>query len=161
MNDLVRSNYNNSSGENKSKVVTASPITLSDSNFAEAINKHPLLVVDFWAPWCGPCRMVSPMIEQLATELAGKVVFGKLNVDENPMTAGAFGIQSIPTITIFKNGGLLMVLLELLQSLRCTQESCHISRTLRPAQIAAVVVVVIVVERCMVNDSSNLTNIVN
>jgi thioredoxin 1 len=81
-----------------------SPITLTDSNFNEMVNNHPLLVVDFWAPWCGPCRMVSPIIEQLATELAGKVVFGKLNVDENPRVASTFGIQSIPTISIFKNG---------------------------------------------------------
>ncbi len=81
-----------------------SPITLTDSNFNEMVVKYPLLVVDFWAPWCGPCRMVSPVIEQLATELAGKVVFGKLNVDENPKVAGTFGIQSIPTISIFKNG---------------------------------------------------------
>jgi thioredoxin 1 len=70
----------------------------------DAVNKYSLLVVDFWAAWCGPCRMVSPTIEQLATELAGKVVFGKLNVDENPITANTFGIQSIPTIAIFKNG---------------------------------------------------------
>jgi thioredoxin 1 len=102
MNDLVRSGY--SSRENKSKVVNVSPIALTDSNFAEAINKYPLFVVDFWAAWCGPCRMVSPIIEELASELAGKVVFGKLNVDENPMTASAFGIRSIPTIAIFKNG---------------------------------------------------------
>jgi thioredoxin len=81
-----------------------SPITLTDSNFNEMVNNYPLLVVDFWAPWCGPCRMVSPIIEQLATELAGKVVFGKLNVDENPRVASTFGIQSIPTISIFKNG---------------------------------------------------------
>ena len=68
------------------------------------MNKYPLFVVDFWAPWCGPCRMVSPLIQQTATELAGEVVFGKLNVDENPMTSSAFGIQSIPSIAIFKNG---------------------------------------------------------
>lgn len=82
----------------------ASPILLTDSNFSNEVGKYPLLVVDFWAPWCGPCRMVSPVIEQLASELAGKVVFGKVNVDENPTVAGAFGIQSIPTIAILKNG---------------------------------------------------------
>ena len=90
-------------GENKSSSVS-SPIMLTDSNFEQALKENPLLVVDFWAVWCGPCRMVAPVIEQLASELAGKVVFGKLNVDENPAISRAFGIQSIPTIAIFKNG---------------------------------------------------------
>ena len=106
MNDVVKRNVmNNSSGGSKgSREVLATPIRLTDTNFMDAVNKYSLLVVDFWAAWCGPCRMVSPTIEQLATELAGKVVFGKLNVDENPITANTFGIQSIPTIAIFKNG---------------------------------------------------------
>src|SRR6476619_6593402 len=84
--------------------VVDSPILLTDSNFNNEVGKYPLMVVDFWAPWCGPCRMVSPVIEQLARELAGKVVFGKVNVDENRTVAVAFGIQSIPTIAILKNG---------------------------------------------------------
>ncbi len=83
---------------------TTTPITLTDQNFNEMVGKHPLLIVDFWAPWCGPCRMVSPVITELSQELAGKAVFGKLNVDENPMIASTFGIQSIPTIAIFRNG---------------------------------------------------------
>lgn len=83
---------------------TTTPFTLTDQNFNEMVGKHPLLIVDFWAPWCGPCRMVSPVITELSQELAGKAVFGKLNVDENPMIASTFGIQSIPTIAIFKNG---------------------------------------------------------
>jgi len=62
------------------------------------------MVVDFWAAWCGPCRMVSPVIEQLASEYAGRVAFGKLNVDENPMVSSKFGVQSIPTILVFKSG---------------------------------------------------------
>jgi thioredoxin 1 len=89
--------------DNKTNTMT-SPIVLTDSNFEGMVRQHPLLVVDFWAAWCGPCRMVSPIIEQLAGEFAGKVVFGKLNVDENPRISSTFGIQSIPTIAIFKNG---------------------------------------------------------
>lgn len=80
------------------------PVTLTDYNFDEMTRKYPYLVVDFWAPWCGPCKMVAPVIDQLAYELSGKVVFGKLNVDENPTVASLFGIQSIPTLMIFKNG---------------------------------------------------------
>jgi thioredoxin 1 len=89
---------------NSDKSLITTPITLNDANFDEVTRKYPLLVVDFWAPWCGPCRMVSPVIEQLAGEMAGKVVFGKLNVDENPILSNKFGIQSIPTIAVFKNG---------------------------------------------------------
>src|SRR5512145_3125278 len=83
---------------------TTTPITLTDHNFNHMVSKYHLLIVDFWAPWCGPCKMVSPVITELSQELAGKAVFGKLNVDENPMIASIFGIQSIPTIAIFKNG---------------------------------------------------------
>lgn len=80
------------------------PIQLSDATFSSEISKHPVMVVDFWAPWCGPCRMVGPIVEQLAKEYAGKVAFGKLNVDENPMVSEGFGIQSIPTMIVFQNG---------------------------------------------------------
>ena len=80
------------------------PIILTDYNFTEAVNKYQFLIVDFWAAWCGPCKMISPIIEQLSGELAGKAIFGKLNVDENPNVSNAFGIQSIPTMIIFKNG---------------------------------------------------------
>lgn len=78
------------------------PIVLTDSNFASEVTKYPIMLVDFWAPWCGPCRMVSPIIEQLSREYSGRVAFGKVNIDENQRIAASFGIQSIPTLMIFK-----------------------------------------------------------
>lgn len=82
----------------------AEPIVLTDSNFASEVTKYPIMLVDFWAPWCGPCKMVSPIIEQLSREYSGRVAFGKVNVDENQRIAASFGIQSIPTLMIFKGG---------------------------------------------------------
>ena len=83
------------------------PIEVMDANFDETLRKYPLVVIDCWAPWCAPCLMVGPVIEELAKEQAGKVVFGKLNVDNNQKTAMKFGIMSIPTILIFKKGELI------------------------------------------------------
>lgn len=80
------------------------PIELDDSDFTESINKFPLLLVDFWAPWCGPCRMMSPVIDQVGNEYQGKLVVGKVNVDENPSISRQFGISSIPTLILFKKG---------------------------------------------------------
>ena len=80
------------------------PLNLDDSNFAQTINKYPLLLVDFWAPWCGPCRMMSPIIDQVGKEYIGKLVVGKVNVDENPSISRQFGISSIPTLILFKRG---------------------------------------------------------
>jgi thioredoxin 1 len=80
-------------------------IELTDANFeTEVAKSEGVTVVDFWAPWCGPCRLVGPVIEELASEYAGEVRFAKLNVDENQVTAGSFGIRSIPTIGFFKDG---------------------------------------------------------
>lgn len=79
------------------------PITVTDANFNESVKKHSLMVIDCWAPWCGPCRMVTPIIEELAKEHAGEVVFGKLNVDENPEIAKRYNIMGIPTLLIMKN----------------------------------------------------------
>lgn len=80
-------------------------LTFTDNNFQEEVlkSKEPV-VVDFWASWCGPCRSVSPTIEQLAEDYKGKVKVGKLNVDDNPQVAGNFGIMSIPTVMVFKDG---------------------------------------------------------
>jgi thioredoxin 1 len=94
----------NTFGDDNMGPTLNTPITLTDYNFDEMTRKYNNLVVDFWAPWCGPCKMVSPIIDQLAHELGGKIVFGKLNVDENPTVANIFGIQSIPTLMIFKDG---------------------------------------------------------
>jgi thioredoxin 1 len=80
------------------------PVVLTDTNFKVEIAKYPVMLVDFWASWCGPCRMVSPIIEKLAKEYSGRVAFGKVNVDENKVISGSFGIQSIPTMMIFKGG---------------------------------------------------------
>ena len=80
------------------------PILLSDSSFSSEVSKYPLMVVDFWAAWCGPCRLVEPIVEDLAKQYAGRVAFGKLNVDENPLTSSEFDVQSIPTLLVFRNG---------------------------------------------------------
>lgn len=82
-----------------------SDITFTDSNFrAEVLESKEPVVVDFWAPWCGPCKIVGPVIDELAKEYAGKVKIGKINVDENSQTAGQYGVMSIPSIIFFKNG---------------------------------------------------------
>jgi thioredoxin 1 len=80
------------------------PVEVTDATFYNFIKQYPVVVVDCWAPWCGPCRMISPVIEELASDYAGKVVFGKLNVDENPAVAAEYGIMSIPTLLFARNG---------------------------------------------------------
>jgi thioredoxin 1 len=79
-------------------------LTVTDSNFEELLNDDKPLVVDFWAEWCGPCRMLAPIIEELSAEYAGRVNIGKMDVDNNPETVSRFGIRNIPTVLFFKNG---------------------------------------------------------
>ncbi|RLG53501.1 MAG: thioredoxin [Candidatus Hydrothermarchaeota archaeon] len=80
------------------------PIKITDSEFDRILNKYPLLLIDFWAPWCFPCKMIAPVLEELAREYKGKLVIGKINVDENPIISARFQIFSIPTLILFKNG---------------------------------------------------------
>jgi thioredoxin 1 len=81
-------------------------LELNSKNLEEAIKNNPALVVDCWAPWCGPCRMMSPVIDELATDLKGKITFGKMNTDENQDMAMKYQVQAIPTLLIFKDGKL-------------------------------------------------------
>lgn len=84
---------------------TTHPVTVTDENFASEVEASQLpVLLDLWAAWCGPCRTIAPVIEELATEMAGRVKVGKLNVDESPQTAARFGVRSIPTLLILKNG---------------------------------------------------------
>ncbi len=95
--------------ENEKPIIKPSgkPIDLTDANFKKFTEDNNLAVIDCWAPWCGPCRFVSPVIEELAEDYTGRIAFGKLNVDENNMVARQYGIMSIPTLLVFKNGKLI------------------------------------------------------
>jgi thioredoxin 1 len=83
------------------------PIKITDATIDAAASQYPIFILDCWAEWCGPCRSIGPIIEQLAKEMKGKVVFGKLNVDENMATANKYRISAIPTLMVFKNGQLI------------------------------------------------------
>ena len=82
----------------------ANAIEITDANFEEVIGSGKTTLVDFWAEWCGPCKMIGPVVEELAGDYDGRAVIGKVNVDENPNVAAKFGIRSIPTLLVFKDG---------------------------------------------------------
>ena len=88
----------------KEKSLENTPIVVDDEHFDETVKKHALMLIDCWADWCGPCRMIAPTVEELARDYAGRVTVGKLNVDDNPQIAERFCVMSIPTLLIMKNG---------------------------------------------------------
>ena len=89
------------------KPILSVPSEVTDATFSKVIHDHPVVVIDCWAPWCAPCRMVAPIVEQLARDYSGKILFGKLNVDENQSVAVSYQIMSIPTLLVFKDGKLV------------------------------------------------------
>jgi thioredoxin 2 len=85
--------------------VNGKPVTITDATFAADVERSPLpVLLDMWATWCGPCKILAPVIEELAADLAGRVRVGKLDVDENPATAARFGVRSIPTLLVLQDG---------------------------------------------------------
>jgi thioredoxin 2 len=83
----------------------SNPVIVTDQNFVEEVERSPLpVLLDLWAAWCGPCRIIAPIIDQLARELSGRARVAKLNIDQNPSTTARFGVQSIPTLLVLKNG---------------------------------------------------------
>jgi thioredoxin 1 len=83
------------------------PVEITDSNFDTIVKKYPIVIVDFWAPWCPPCKILGPIIDSIAKKYAGRIVFAKLNVDKNKETPVKYEVMSVPTLLVFKNGKLI------------------------------------------------------
>jgi len=90
--------------DTESKEYPAEPVEVNDNDFKETIKEYPLVLVDFWAAWCGPCKMMEPVLDELAEEYQGDVVIGKMNVDKNQNIPSRFQVSSIPTMVLFKEG---------------------------------------------------------
>ncbi len=80
------------------------PLTMGDNNFVETVRKYPVVVVDCWAPWCGPCKMIAPILNEIAKDYKGKLIVAKLNIDDNSKIPQQYGVRGIPTLMIFKDG---------------------------------------------------------
>ena len=92
-------------GKCKTPLSATGPVAVTDSSFAQDVEQSPLpVLLDLWAEWCGPCHMLAPTVDQVSAEMAGRVRVAKLNIDENPRTAARFGVRSIPTLLILRNG---------------------------------------------------------
>jgi thioredoxin 2 len=103
------------------------PVKVTDATFAAEVERSPIpVVVDVWAPWCGPCRMLAPTLDQLAAELAGQIKIAKLDSDENPRTAGRFNVTGLPTLLVFKGGQMVDRMVGLVPKAQISERLQHV-----------------------------------